>query len=132
MDYEVFFMTEISDDLRFLFNNYLNQNIQISIMLYNIYETETFSKLFESLEKEEKEWIDKIKLQIKENPKVGKPLRFEWFREKKFGNKRLYYLIYKKIDKILLVAFGSKKKQQKIIDHILANKERYKRIIEST
>ena len=100
-------------------------------MSYNIYETETFSKLYEVMEKEEKEWVDKIKLQLTNNPHVGKPLKFEWFREKKFGNKRIYYLIYKNLNKILIVSFCSKKEQQKIINHILENKERYKKLIES-
>ncbi len=100
-------------------------------MSYQIYETETFSKLYEVMEKEEQDWVNKIKLQIKDNPNVGKQLRFEWFREKKLGDKRLYYLIYKNVNKILLVSFGSKKEQQKIIDHVLENKERYRKIIES-
>ena len=94
-----------------------------------IYETETFSKIYGAMEKEEQGWVDKIKHQLTENPYAGKPLKFEWFREKKFGDKRLYYLIYKDISKILLVSFGSKKEQQKIIDHILENKERYRKII---
>ena len=100
-------------------------------MPYQIYETETFSKLYEAMEKIEQEWIDKIKQQLTENPQVGKPLRFDWFREKKFGDKRMYYLIYKDVSKILLVSFGSKKEQQKIIEHIIKNKERYMKIIES-
>jgi hypothetical protein len=100
-------------------------------MPYDIYETETFSKLYESMEIGERMWVDKIKLQLKETPDVGKPLKFDWFREKKFGNKRLYYLIYQNLNKVLLVAFGSKKEQQKIINHILENRDRYKRIIES-
>ena len=75
--------------------------------------------------------FDKIKLQLIENPQVGKPLKFEWFREKKFGDKRMYYLIYKDVSKILLVSFGSKKEQQKIINHIIENKERYRKIIKS-
>jgi hypothetical protein len=83
-----------------------------------IYETETFTKLYEAMEKVEQEWVDKIKLQLVENHQVGKPLRFEWFREKKFGDKRLYYLIYKDVSKILLVSFGSKKAQQKIIESV--------------
>ena len=100
-------------------------------MSCDIYETETFSKLYDSMETIEKEWVDKIKLQLKENPDVGKPLRFDWFREKKLGDKRLYYLVYQNLNRVLLVAFGSKKDQQKIIGHILANKDRYKKIIES-
>ena len=100
-------------------------------MPYGIYETDTFSKLYEAMERIEREWLNKIKLQLIENPQAGKQLKFEWFREKKFGDKRLYYLIYKDISKILLVSFGSKKDQQKIINHIIENKQRYKRIIES-
>ena len=100
-------------------------------MPYDIYETETFSKLCGSMEITERKWIDKIKLQLKENPDVGKPLKFEWFREKKLGNKRLYYLVYQNLNRILIVAFGSKKDQQKIINHILENKDKYKKIIES-
>ena len=100
-------------------------------MPYQVYETETFSKLYEVMEKIEQEWVDKIKHQLTENPQVGKPLRFDWFREKKFGNKRMYYLIYKDVSKILLVSFGTKRDQQKIIDHIIENKERYRKIIES-
>lgn len=100
-------------------------------MPYEIYETDTFSKLYSAMEKEEKEWIAKIKLQIKDNPSTGKPLKFEWFREKKLGDKRLYYLIYKNLSRVLLVSFGTKKEQQKIIDHILENKDKYRKIIES-
>ena len=99
-------------------------------MSYQIYETETFSKLYGVMEKVEQEWVDKIKQQLIENPDVGKPLRFEWFKEKKFGDKRMYYLVYKNVSKILLVSFGAKKEQQKIIDHVIENKERYRKIIE--
>ena len=100
-------------------------------MKYQIYETETFSKLYGAMEKVEQDWVAKIKQQLTENPKLGKPLRFDWFREKKLGNKRMYYLIYNDTSKILLVSFGTKRDQQKIIDHIIENKERYRKIIES-
>ena len=90
-----------------------------------VLETETFSKLIEASEKNEQIWIEKMKTQLKENLAVGKPLRYEWFREKKFGNKRLFYLINESTQKAILIAFGTKKEQQKIITHILINKERY-------
>ncbi len=96
----------------------------------DVLETGTFSRLFETLEKPEKEWIRKVIEQLKENADVGKPLHFNWFREKKFGGKRLYYLVYKKSSNVLLVAFCSKKEQQKIIKHILENREKYKRLVE--
>ncbi len=95
-----------------------------------VLETESFSKLYETLEKEEKEWIKKIIIQLKTNSLTGKPLGFKWFREKKFKGKRLYYLVYENSSKVLLVAFGGKKEQQKIIDYVLENKELYKKFVE--
>ncbi|HLD96785.1 MAG TPA: hypothetical protein VI934_00395 [Candidatus Nanoarchaeia archaeon] len=93
-------------------------------------ETETFSKLYDAAEKSEREWIDGIKDHLMENLRVGKPLRYDWFREKKLGVKRLFYLFNHKTNKAVIVAFGNKKEQQKIINHILSNKERYLKLIE--
>jgi mRNA-degrading endonuclease RelE of RelBE toxin-antitoxin system len=95
----------------------------------SVYETETFSKLYEAAEKREQEWIEKIKDQLTENLRVGKPLRFDWLREKRLGNKRLFFLINDSTNKAVLVAFGSKKEQQKLIDHIILNKEQYLRFV---
>ena len=94
-----------------------------------VLETEAFARLFGLLEKTEQEWIKKIIRQLENNPKTGKPLGYDWFREKKFKGKRLYYLSHQKTNKILLVSFGKKKQQQKIIDHVLENKERYLKIV---
>ena len=97
---------------------------------FEVFETETFSKLFESLEHRERIWVGKMRVQLKTNPKSGKPLRYTWFREKKFENKRLYYLVSEKKMKIILAAFGSKKDQQRIIDQILLNKTEYLELLE--
>lgn len=94
-----------------------------------VYETEPFSKIFLTLTKEEQKWIEKIKDKLTENLKTGKPLRYDWFREKKFGNKRVYFIINEKTNKATLLAYGSKKGQQKIINHIILNKERYLKLI---
>src|SRR3989338_3250228 len=98
-------------------------------MAYVVLETEPFSKLFQTLSKEEQDWMRKMIAQLEENPFVGKPLGFPWFLEKKFAGKRLYYLVYLHVNKVLLVAFGPKKAQQKIIDHILANRETYRQLV---
>tara|TARA_Y100000034_G_C6899159_1_gene415270 strand:- start:891 stop:1187 length:297 start_codon:yes stop_codon:yes gene_type:complete len=92
-------------------------------------ETETFSKIYDASDYQEQKWIDKIKDQLSENLRVGRPLRFDWFREKKLDNKRLYYLTNEKSKKAILIAFGTKKDQQKIIDHIILNKEKYLKLI---
>ncbi len=90
-----------------------------------IYETEAFGKIMNAAEKREQEWIEKIKDQLVSNLLVGKPLGFVWFREKKFENKRLYYIVNESTKNAVLIAFGSKKEQQRIIDHILINRELY-------
>ena len=90
-----------------------------------IFETETFSKIFDSCDNREKQWINKVKDLLKNNLEIGKPLRFEWFREKKLGNKRLYYIINKNTNKVIMLSFGPKKDQQKIINHILENRDIY-------
>ena len=75
---------------------------------YAVYETEPFTELLESLDNAEKQWIEKTKIKLAENP-TGKPLRFSWFREKKYLNKRLFYLVEEETKRILLVSFGDKK-----------------------
>ncbi len=50
-----------------------------------------YSKLYDAAEKSEQVWIEKIKDQLEQNLRTGQPLRFDWFREKKLGDKRLFY-----------------------------------------
>lgn len=87
---------------------------------YTVYGTDTFKKIYESLDKSEQLWIQKISKQLEEYP-TGKILHFSWFREKKYLNKRLYFLIDEHQKKILLVSFASKKDQQKVIEFIQRN-----------
>jgi len=89
-------------------------------MSYDVYLTETFNELYHSLDKNEKNWIENIITKLKENP-AGKPLHFNWFREKRYLNKRLYYLIDEDSKRILVVAFATKKDQQKVINFIIKN-----------
>ncbi|MDO8634084.1 MAG: hypothetical protein Q7K34_02205 [archaeon] len=98
---------------------------------FEIFETEIFSKIFDGLDKREHEWISKIKHQLRQNPFGGKPLRFKWFREKKFENKRLYFLVSEKTQRVLLIAFAGKKDQQHVIEQILLDKEKYFQFVEN-
>ncbi len=94
-----------------------------------VLQLEEFAKQYGKIEKDEKNWIEKIRSQLAENLDVGKPLRFNWFREKKFKDKRLFYLINESTHKALLLFFKGKKEQQDIITHIIANKEAYLELI---
>lgn len=88
--------------------------------MYEIYATDTFKDIYVSLDKNEQDWINKIKEHFKEYP-TGKPLGYKWFREKKYLDKRLYFLIDETTKRILLVSFASKKEQREVIDFIKIN-----------
>ena len=88
---------------------------------YQVYATDSFKKLYAALDGSEQQWVDSAKKQLEENP-TGKILHFDWFREKKYLNKRLYFLIDEERKKILFVSFASKKEQQKVINFVIANK----------
>ena len=88
--------------------------------MYNIYATNTFKKIYNTLDKSEQDWINKTKEKLKDFP-TGKPLGYKWFREKKYLNKRLFFLIDDERKKILLVSFATKKEQQEVIEFIKLN-----------
>ncbi len=96
------------------------------VKIYQIYATEEFMSDYDKLSKSEKDQIDKIREQLKTNPFVGKPLGYRFFREKKIGRKRIYYLIYEDIVVVLMVAISDKKTQQATIDAIKIAFERYR------
>ena len=85
---------------------------------YEIYTTDEFDSDFEKLDGSLKERVRKAINQLEINPYVGKPLGFKFFREKKVGNYRFYYLIYEEHIVVFLVAIGDKKDQQEVIDTI--------------
>jgi hypothetical protein len=78
-----------------------------------VLETESFSRATLTLEPMEQQWIDQIRNQLTARLDVGKPLRFDWFREKRFGVKRLYFVMNRATCKVLLVFFAHKKNQEK-------------------
>ena len=93
-------------------------------MKFRVFTTQEFDKDFEKFDEGTKRNIKKIVDQLKEQGDVvGKPLGHRYFREKKFGDNRLYYLVYKQL--ILIVAIGNKKMQQETIDSVLAELDTY-------
>jgi mRNA-degrading endonuclease RelE of RelBE toxin-antitoxin system len=100
-------------------------------MIYRIFTTKEFDDDFDSLDKSEKNNVRKILEQLQERGDgVGKPLRYPYFREKKFGGKRLYFLVYKDYFIVLALTISNKKTQQATIDKIISQLKNYKEIIE--
>ena len=94
-----------------------------------VLETDFFRELYDSCEVAEQRRIDRIKDQLAVQLRVGKPLHYQWLREKRIEGNRLYYIINEATKKALLVAYGSKRQQQRIINEIIAQKFEYQRLL---
>lgn len=95
-------------------------------MVYAVYTTENFENKIRKLSEADKKIIQKIFLQLKENPYVGDAIRYRFFREKRIREKRIYYLIYDDLSAVLIVAFGGKKEQQETIEEIIKSLPEFK------
>ena len=89
-------------------------------------EFDTWEKI---LPKDYQEQIKDIIKELKLNYNTGKPLGYPFFREKKMGKYRLYFLIYGDVDTVLLVTISDKKAQQDVIDEIKGQLDYFKELI---
>lgn len=78
-----------------------------------------------------KEIQDTIR-ELKKTWKIGKPLGYSYFREKKFDKYRIYFLVYEELNTVLLITISDKKTQQETIDGIKEMLDHYKEIIKKT
>ncbi len=95
-------------------------------MAYAVYTTESLDKEIEKLSNSDRETITKLIVKLKDNPHVGNPIRYKFFREKRVKEKRLYFLVYDDLSAVLVVAFGGKKAQQETIDEIVKSLPEFK------
>lgn len=87
-------------------------------MKYKIFHSKSFNRELEKFDKNFIERINKIEDKLVDNPFYGNPLGYKWFRETRYENYRIYYVIYEDLKSIYLVAISDKKDQQKIINTI--------------
>lgn len=85
---------------------------------YKIFRSVNFQKEIEKYDKNFQDRVGKIENKLVKNPEYGKPLGTKWFRESRFENYRIYYLVYEDLEAIYLVAISRKKDQQKAINTI--------------
>jgi len=95
-------------------------------MPYSVYTSENFDREMNKLSKDEQDRIQKIFLQLKENPYVGDQLRYKFLREKRLDEKRIYWLVYDELLAVLVVAISGKKTQKETIDYIVRYLEEFK------
>ena len=99
-------------------------------MVYAVYTTKSFDKETAKLQQSDKDIIQKMFLKIKENPYISDQLRFRNLREKRLGEKRVYFLVYDDLQAVLVVAISGKKDQNATINHIVDCFDEYRLYLE--
>ena len=85
---------------------------------YKVYHSSKFDEQLFKFDKDFQERVDKIEDQLVGNSYTGDSLNVKWFREKRIGKYRIYYLIYEDLNSVFMVAISEKKDQQKVINTI--------------
>ena len=98
--------------------------------MFRVFRTEWYEKKLFKLSHQEQKRVLRFEQDLKQNPYSGKPLGYEFFREKKFNGKRLYFLVYESHNVVFLITISDKKTQQQIIDIIKTNLDVYKEQLE--
>lgn len=98
--------------------------------MYRVFRSGKYEKKMNSLDKSEFDRVIKFEQSLKLEPFNGKPLGYEFFRDKKFDGKRIIFLIYEQFKCVFLITITDKKLQQQEINLIKANLEIYKEEIE--
>ncbi|MFQ5976050.1 MAG: type II toxin-antitoxin system RelE/ParE family toxin [Candidatus Hydrothermarchaeales archaeon] len=101
---------------------------------FRVFTTREFDNDYDKLDRSEQKRVDKILEQLMQRGvEVGKPLAgLSFFREKKFGGKRLYFLVYRDVLIVLALGIGDKKVQQATINKILKNLAEYQQYVFKT
>ncbi len=81
--------------------------------MYAVIGTETYKRQIVSWGRA----AERIPARLALNPFASKPLNVRFLREKRVGEKRLYYLVYEDLKLVLLIAASGKKDQQHSIDY---------------
>ena len=94
--------------------------------MYRVFRSDWCNKKLEKLDNQEQERVKSFEQSLKNDQYSGKPLGYNFFREKKFDGKRVIFLVYEEHQTVFLVTITNKKAQQHEIDMIKANLDIYK------
>jgi len=97
---------------------------------FSVFVTHTFESKLLKQDKKFKAWGEKVFDQLAANPFAGKPLGVRWFREKRFENFRIYFLVFEGKKSVYVVNLSTKKDQQRIINSIWLLLDTYKKELE--
>lgn len=99
--------------------------------MYRVFHTERFDKELSKLDGHYLPIVHAFEQRLKNEPLLGKPLSYEFLREKKIDNKRIIYLIYPDLKKILFLITTDKREQQTEIDFIKERFREYRHLAET-
>ncbi len=94
--------------------------------MYRVFRSAKYEQKLNKLDKSEFDRVIKFEQSLKIEPYNGKPLGYEFFREKKFDGKRILFLVYEQHNCVFLITITDKKLQQVEINFIKANLDIYK------
>ena len=98
--------------------------------MFHIFRTAEFNEDYAALDHAEQIKLDKTLTKLYEQGDVvGRPLRGDFFLDKRLNGKRTYYLVYSQYSSLLMLGVSNKKLQQSTIDAILLNFEGYKQFV---
>lgn len=99
--------------------------------MFKVIGTDTYLEEINKWPKLDREAAEKIPKKIAVNPFIGDQLSYPFLREKRIKGRRVYYLIYKDLKLVLLVAASGKKNQQATINHIQKHLDKFRKIAEN-
>jgi mRNA-degrading endonuclease RelE of RelBE toxin-antitoxin system len=94
---------------------------------FRVFRSFTYKGKLLKLDRSEQIPVEKFEQHLKDDPFSGQPLGYKFFREKKFGGKRLLFLVYEEHKCVFLITITDKKAQQYEIDMIKANLDVYRK-----
>ena len=94
--------------------------------MYRVFRSGKYEQKLNKLDKSEFDRVIKFEQSLKIEPYNGKPLGYEFFREKKFDGKRILFLVYEEHKCVFLITITDKKLQRIEINFIKANLDIYK------
>jgi hypothetical protein len=95
--------------------------------VYQVFHTVTFDREAEKLlSLTEQQMLRAFEQRLSNSPNLGKPLGYDFFREKKLDGKRAYFLVYNEHRVIIFVRVSTKNRQQAVIDEIKKNVDTYR------
>jgi len=99
--------------------------------MFRVLKTAAFDEECARLDGRERLQVSKILKALREKGgSVGGPLcGLTFFREKRFGGKRLYFLVYDDVCIVLVLGMSDKKAQQATINEVILHLDEYKEYI---